>query len=318
MTAVRTESAGCPLGCSGGDDHVLTGYDRLNHGPGLFRVVRCRECGLLRTDPRPTMEAMAAYYPDDYAPYASSAAVVDAAPQASAPRRFIRRLLDSKAHLLPAMEPGRLFEFGCASGGFLAEQRARGWQVEGVDISPSATARARSLGLNVHTGTLETMPAPAHAHDLVVGWMALEHLHDPLGALRLLRRRTRAGGYLVLSLPDASAIDFRLFGARWYALHLPAHLFHFTPDSIGRLLGAAGWELERIHHQRSAGNLVGSLGHLLGDWGWPGLGQRLVRATGSSARLHRFLLPLAWLLGQTRQSGRMTVWAKNLEAAPDA
>ncbi|MDA8254643.1 MAG: class I SAM-dependent methyltransferase [Betaproteobacteria bacterium] len=312
---VPLENVGCPLGCRDGDEPVVTGYDRLNRGPGTFDVVRCRGCGLMRTNPRPTAQGLGAYYPDDYAPYATSAIAPPAPPpRASALRRLLQNMVDSRSQWLPALPPGNMLEFGCAAGGFLVRMRAAGWQVEGVDISPEATARARAQGLAVHTGTLASLPSPARPYDLVVGWMALEHLPDPLDALRLLYARTRPDGWLVLSVPDAGALEFRIFGSRWYALQLPAHLFHFTPHTLGRLLSTAGWRIEAIHFQRTAGNLTGSFGHFLADLGFAGAGRWLVRATARSAILHRFLLPLAVGLGMLRQSGRMTVWARKSDA----
>ena len=49
----RIENVSCPLGCIKGDEIVLTGRDRLHDLPGEFTVVKCRSCGLMRTNPRP-------------------------------------------------------------------------------------------------------------------------------------------------------------------------------------------------------------------------------------------------------------------------
>ncbi|MCG7928200.1 MAG: class I SAM-dependent methyltransferase, partial [Candidatus Thiodiazotropha taylori] len=67
-STVELESKPCPLGCSPADEKVLTGHDRINNLPGEFDVVRCGNCGLLRTDPRPTPTSIGFYYPDDYSP----------------------------------------------------------------------------------------------------------------------------------------------------------------------------------------------------------------------------------------------------------
>src|SRR5262245_34431657 len=66
---VELEDRPCPLGCQRGDSLVLEGMDRINHVPGIFRIVRCNNCGLMRTNPRPTPVTIGAYYPDHYAPY---------------------------------------------------------------------------------------------------------------------------------------------------------------------------------------------------------------------------------------------------------
>jgi hypothetical protein len=63
------ETKPCPLGCSVSDETVLTGRDLLHDLPGEYTVVKCNSCGLMRTNPRPTPEAIGTYYPDDYGPY---------------------------------------------------------------------------------------------------------------------------------------------------------------------------------------------------------------------------------------------------------
>lgn len=67
---VKMESKPCPLGCPPGDKLLLIGRDRLNNLPGEFKVVRCKTCRLIRTDPRPTQDTIAFYYPDSYEPWA--------------------------------------------------------------------------------------------------------------------------------------------------------------------------------------------------------------------------------------------------------
>ncbi len=66
---VELESNPCPLGCMEGDELILTGSNRLHNLPGEFDVVRCKGCGLIRTDSRPTQETISSYYPDNYRPY---------------------------------------------------------------------------------------------------------------------------------------------------------------------------------------------------------------------------------------------------------
>src|SRR5438094_653484 len=66
------ESVPCALGCPPNDEEILLGRDRLHALPGNFRIVRCRTCGLMRTNPRPTLDAMESYYPEDYGPYEST------------------------------------------------------------------------------------------------------------------------------------------------------------------------------------------------------------------------------------------------------
>ncbi len=309
------ESCSCPLGCPPKDQPVLVGRDRLHGLPGEFPVVRCQACGLLRTDPRPTPQAMRAYYPDDYGPYLGTRVVE--APSIPRPlwRRVaaavVRRLTDSRAESLPALAPGRMLEIGCASGDFLDRMARRGWQVEGIELSETAAAEARRLGHTVHVGMLETAPEGLGPFDMVVGWMVIEHLHDPVQGLRRLRAWTRPGGWLVVSVPNAASYELRLFKDRWYALHLPNHLWHPTPASLRAVLQRGGWSLERIIYHRDLRNVLGSLGYALRDRGGaPRLADWLENYPERGGRLQWALHPLAFALALLGQTGRMTVWAR--------
>jgi len=197
------ERTGCPLGCPSGDDLILCGRDRLHGLPGEFSVVRCRSCGLMRTDPRPTLEAMQQYYPEDYGPHATLPPATQAtityhpAWKRFALRGYERvfsRVFRFNAEILPKIPPGRMLEVGCATGAFLWRMAHRGWEVEGLEASNRAAALARSRGFRVKIGTLESILGIGGPYELLVGWMVLEHLHDPLGGLRKLRRWARPGG----------------------------------------------------------------------------------------------------------------------------
>ncbi len=308
------EVSPCPMGCRGGDDFVLRGRDRLHNLPGEFSVVRCRDCGLMRTNPRPTLEAIQPYYPSDYGPYMTTRVGPGGRSYLARPLwvQRARRMVELNDERLPKLRPGRLLEIGCASGSFLHRMAADGWVVEGLEFSAEAANAARSLGYPIHFGALEAASSPSGAFDLVVGWMVLEHLRDPVGALRKLRRWTKPGGRLAASVPDAASLEFRVFGERWLDLDVPRHLFHFTPRSLSKVLEKAGWRLERIFHQRVLSPVVASLGYVVEDWQWaPRLARQLKYFPESGSLAAKAVLyPVAWLLSLVGLTGRMTFWAR--------
>ena len=310
---VALEERPCPLRCPVDDEPILTGRDLIHGLPGEFTVVRCRTCGLMRTNPRPTPEAMGFYYPDDYGPYMGTQVANAPARQKrfAALRGAVRRLFEFNTSRLPPMPTGRMLEIGCASGAFLHQMAQNGWQVEGIEFSESAGAAAARLGYSVYVGTVEDAPAPAQPFDLVVGWMVLEHLHQPMMALEKLRSWTRPNGWLVLSIPNAGSWDRVVFKDKWYALHLPNHLYHYTKKTIRSVLGATGWRLERIHFQRILVDPVASLGYVLREKGMPEWGNKLVRFPEYPGYWLYGLYPLAVVAAALSQTGRMTIWARN-------
>lgn len=311
---VDLESISCSLGCRQNDEIILNGGDLLHNLPGEFTVVKCKTCGLMRTTPRPIPEAIGLYYPDDYGPYIGTH-VDRTKPQKTSGiinllKPVVRSLIKFNTNALPVLVPGRMLELGCASGSFMHQMARQGWQVQGIEFSEKAAQAASHLGYHVFTGPLETAPTPEEPFDLIVGWMVLEHLHDPIGCLKKLRKWAKPGAWLVLSVPNAGSLEFAIFKDKWYALQLPTHLHHFTPQTLRRVLQAGGWKMEKVLHQRVLSNLIASIGYLLRDRGLIKLGQLLVNYPERAGRLNYLLYPLAWLLSLIGQTGRMTVWAR--------
>jgi SAM-dependent methyltransferase len=196
----------------------------------------------------------------------------------------------------------------------------KGWSVAGLEMSHMAAEKARALGLPIHIGTLETAPAPEIPYDLSVGWMVVEHLHDPIKALRQLAGSTRAGGWLAISLPNAASKEFEWFGDSWFALQLPTHLYHFTPATITSLLEKAGWVTRKIYQQRNLDNVIASCGYLLENAAHGKVAHWLSRQLiefPTNVPLHfltyPILFPIACVLAAFEQTGRMTILAQKAE-----
>jgi len=312
---VTLENVRCPLGCEKKDIVILEGKDLLHDLPGKFTVVKCSTCGLMRTNPRPTPETIGFYYPDDYGPYLGTRVRASVVPKKASMTRkvlryFVKGVIEYNTNRLPSMPKGNLLELGCASGLFMHQMAEQGWHVEGIESSKKAAQAASQLGYKVYAGSLETAPMPDKLVDLVVGWMVVEHLHDPIGGLKKLRQCTKPDGWLVLSVPNAGSFEFKLFKDKWYALQLPTHFYHYTPQSIEQVLKSSGWSLVKIHHQRVLANFFPSVGYVLKNKGYEKFGEKLIMFPEKSGRWHQLLYPLAWLLSLFGQTGRMTVWAR--------
>lgn len=266
---------------------VVSQRDLLLDRPDpVFRIVRCTECDLLFTNPRPSREELSAYYPEDYyshyhRDFASAPDWIGAGP--SWRRRMKRRLLEEYyAHppapgenagflerlfekpllyplylyyrlsgrdpsLIPFVGEGRILDVGCGLGFALALYRERGWTPFGVEPSPVAARYAREvLGLPVHQGELLDAGFPSQFVDVVQFRHTLEHMPSPSVELREAHRLLKDWGLLVIMLPNAAGLDTRLFGCWWVAWDLPRHLFHFTPRTLAALLAKCGFRIRKI------------------------------------------------------------------------
>jgi len=314
---IEMESFPCPLGCPADDEFVLTGRDRLHDLPGEFNVIRCKTCGLMRTNPRPTPESIGFYYPETYGPWVRPSKNNSPAKEKTLPawKKIIKNLIfGNPLATTPPISLGRLLEIGCGSGSFMHSMALKGWQVQGIEYSAKAGKAVKELGYPIHVGPLESAPAPKEPVDLIVGWQVLEHLHNPLLSLKKMAHWVKPDGYLVLSMPNAASFEFKLFKSRWYALHLPNHLYHFTPKTADKMLTATGWKIEKVTHERNIGNLMASLGYFFQDYlgKTNGLGNYMTKFPSRDTRLRVFLIPVARFLARLGQTGRMIIWAKKI------
>jgi SAM-dependent methyltransferase len=195
-----------------------------------FALGRCQSCGIVFTDPAPT--DLDRHYPPRYRKYRGIVELPLGALYRRRARGWARAF----------RRPGRALEIGCGEGAMLDELRRAGWGVLGVE----RVARPGD-GLPVVAATLDQV-GPDGSFDLVILFQTLEHLPDPLAALRHCRRLLAPGGRLVVSVPNHASWQARWFGRKWFHLDVPRHLFHFDPASLRACLDRAGFTIERLHH----------------------------------------------------------------------
>jgi SAM-dependent methyltransferase len=136
----------------------------------------------------------------------------------------------------------RMLDVGCGAGELMAQHRELGWSVTGIEPDSHAAALSRDRGLEVHHGTVFDAPLGGRNFDVILMSQVIEHLPDPVEALRHAARWLAPSGKVVLITPNASSLCFKLFGSRWFPLEAPRHLFLFDPNTIRLLAAKAGLE----------------------------------------------------------------------------
>jgi SAM-dependent methyltransferase len=137
--------------------------------------------------------------------------------------------------------PGSLLDVGAGSGDLGGVLSDRGWRVTGVEPSPAASELARERGVDARVGTLDTVELEP-GFSAVVFHHSLEHVADPVAALRSARELLAPGGAVAIAVPNFDSPQRRRLGADWWALDLPRHRFHFTPAALSEALRRAGFE----------------------------------------------------------------------------
>ena len=107
---------------------------------------------------------------------------------------------------------GRALDCGCGAGDNARILRSRGWDVDGITISPDEQSKASQVCKTVHLADLELgIPAVISGkYDLVVFSHVLEHLRNPSRALRDVYRVLVPDGVVAVALPNVLNWRYRL------------------------------------------------------------------------------------------------------------
>jgi 2-polyprenyl-3-methyl-5-hydroxy-6-metoxy-1,4-benzoquinol methylase len=154
-------------------------------------------------------------------------------------------------------EGKRVLELGPATGYMTRVLRERGCTVVGIEVDPAMAEQAERFCERIVVGDLDVLDLDEalgeERFDVVVAADVLEHLKDPLAALRKLRRFLAEDGFFVISIPNVAHGSVRLalltghFEYRDVGLLDSTHLRFFTRESFERTIDEAELGLAELH-----------------------------------------------------------------------
>lgn len=174
-----------------------------------------------------------------------------------AQRTFIHSWSDyqqnTRAEMLDLLPAGTnsLLDVGGGEGGFAAAFVERfGGQASVAELNPAAGERAMARGLTVHCGPFEQLQKIT-TFDCIAFLDVLEHLADPLAALRKAHSLLKPGGHVLLAVPNVghwSVVQDLLQGEFDYqpvGILCVGHLRFFTRRGLEKLIEDAGFQVAR-------------------------------------------------------------------------
>jgi 2-polyprenyl-3-methyl-5-hydroxy-6-metoxy-1,4-benzoquinol methylase len=202
----------------------------------IFHLVKCIQCGFLYTDRPPGQQEIGKYYQSsDYISHTDSKQglfnqVYQVVRNISLQHKF--NLLKSSTH----HKKGNLLDYGCGTGAFLKFVQDQGWSAMGMEPDDGAREKASLLLGSPVSSPSQLKELPSNSFDAITLWHVLEHVHDLHETLEVFKRLLKQNGVLVIAVPNHSSWDATYYKQYWAAYDVPRHLYHFTPETIHRLL----------------------------------------------------------------------------------
>lgn len=213
-----------------------------------FKIVQCQNCTSFYIDNLVVDEAYYAkyyqlgYYQIGVNPKGFIAKTLDAMA-----RRSIRKKEDHIiAHLPKSNHPYKLLDVGCGDGTFLERLNKNRFEGTGVEINPEGYEICNKKGLVVHNSDIKTIDFGDKKFDVITLWNVLEHVDNPRELTAFLLPLLSKNGVLVLQVPNANSLGFKLGKQYWFHLDSPRHLVHFNKTSIKKLCDLTGFELVTV------------------------------------------------------------------------
>lgn len=183
------------------------------------------------------------------------------------------RLQESLRAITSLSSGSKVLEVGCGAGQFIRaiKKLHPEWECTGTDISEQALALATESDKNVEfvKQGLVSLPFEDDKFAAVLVYDVLEHVTDPAGLLKEIKRVLQPGGVLYCFVPcegDRLSVwkYLRLF-ARWRPLteKYAGHINHWSKEEWWQTILGAGYSVQWIRYSE---HFFGQLAGVLAFW----------------------------------------------------
>jgi len=206
-----------------------------------YRIVRCRKCGLVRSDPVLSEEELARLY---------RGSTFDYEEESVCARLTYAKYVGESLPLLKARV--RMLEIGCGNGFFLEKALELGFaEVYGVEPSRLAVEAASSRVRDcIKNELFQAGLYPPGWFSLICGFQVLDHLTRPSEALQACRVLLEPGGLALFINHDVGAWTNRILGERSPIVDIE-HTYLYDQKTVARLFRKNGFEVLRVFPVRN-------------------------------------------------------------------
>ena len=236
----------CPLCGSGNIRHYLHAKDNTVTQQ-QFPIWQCLDCTGMFTQDVPDEQSIGRYYRSDA--YISHTNTKEGLIN-SLYHRVRNITLEQKRKTIfsvTGQRNGSLLDIGAGVGAFAHHMQESGWNVTALE--PDATARNNAkldFGITLQDPS-KLFQLPPASFDAITMWHVLEHVHRLHEYIEQCKLLLKPNGALIIAVPNFTSKDAQHYQQYWAAYDVPRHLYHFSPDSMKKLMLKHGMRVEKMN-----------------------------------------------------------------------
>lgn len=151
-------------------------------------------------------------------------------------------------------QTGKLLDVGCSMGFLVKAATDAGFEASGVDLSEETLEEGRQMfDVDLKCSTLEELPLD-QKYDVIMCYNTIEHLTDPEGLLREMKKRLSSNGVVVIGTHDIESESHKRERRLWKHIMPTEHLFYFRRIDLESLGSRVG--LESFHSDKPIDNSI--------------------------------------------------------------
>jgi len=232
----KLEDVPCIL-CGSNNKKILFKNDR--YGINQITVI-CRECGLIYSSPRMTVESLKIFYEsDEYQKIYGKSPLTDT---------FEMKYKNAADYSYKSFEPDNyrnltfidflresrisydtVCEIGAAGGSNLIPFKKMGKEVTGIEYNKNLVKLSLLKGINMIQGSIDDIDK---SYDMIILIHVLEHFHDPINQIKKLKKYIKK--YLFIEIPGIVTFVPSLQNA---------HLYYFSKNTLLYCISEAGLKI---------------------------------------------------------------------------
>lgn len=209
---------------------ICNGESQAFCSVGENKIYKCTKCGFGQTL-YPKYQKESYHRDDDYIAFSAQ----------------FKNIYSRRINLIDkyAKSEGKVLEIGSSTGLMLSLLKEKGWDVLGIELSPKSAKYANNKGITTIQNAFEKTKFN-EKFDLVILSHTLEHLKNPEKILSRVNEILAKNGLLLIDLPNFGSYSAEHQKCKWEHLLIDEHLWHFTPESMRKILAKNGFKVLNI------------------------------------------------------------------------